>query len=1128
MGGCPDRSSTGARRVASAAILLATALVVGGVGAGTSVGQDAGGVATSDGRFVPGEVIVRYEPRTSERTRGDLVERVGAEVERDLLLPRAELLDLDRGVTVDEAVAELRSDPDVAYAEPNYLLELEAVPDDANFGTQYALNNTGQMVNGTTGTADADIDAVEAWDMMSGSPNVVVAILDSGIAIDHPDLAANAWANPGETQNGLDDDANGRVDDINGFDFVDNDSDPTDLNSHGTHVAGIAAAVGNNSIGISGVTQNADLMAVRVCAILGGCPAANIADGFLYAADEGADVVNGSFGSPSFVNAVNDAIAARPNTQYVFASGNGGADNIGDDLDATPQYPCDYDQANIICVGSSDNDDQPAASSNFGQTSVDLFAPGVNVLATDPYDRVFSPDFESGFQGFVAAPPGSWGLEDIDPGPGTDRALSDSPGGDYGNNENDSVISPQRNLAGRSNCSVAFNASIATEAGADFLIVETSTDGTNWTQVSSRSGTIARRDFLDQTPLLDGSSTAQFRFRLVTNGANTAAGVWITEAQLRCRSLDYRFKSGTSMASPAVAGAAALLLGAAPSLTVAQLRTAILSTVDTPAALNNLSASDGRLNLERAVRSVATPETTITSGPSGSTNGVTNDNTPSFTFTSTADPNATYECGVDEEVLAACSGPGASHTTGTLADGHHTFAVRSTSTASGRTDPSPALRGFDVDTQPPQVTIDSGPPEPTNDTTPTFTFSSNEDPDVDYLCGVDTPTPTESCSGPGQSHTTAELSPGPHTFYVTGTDEATNSATASRAFTIDTAAPSTTIDSGPDDPTNDDTPSFTFSADEAGATFACSIDGEPFLPCNQPPNAHTAAALPDGSHTFAVQATDAAGNTGPPASLAFTVDTIPPQTVLTNTPGGRTTDRTPRFDFKTIDASAVTTDCRLDSGGAEPCSSPLVLGPLGAGDYRLRVLAVDAAGNVEVDPAERRFEVVVGGAGEVDDSFGTGGSLPFTGLLVGALALIGAGLLVSGGGLQRAAGIFRRRGDTAEPPPSGLQSPGRPRHPEGAWLEPELGPHGELPDYFVAACLLRARRELGDGMTRAAYGRWRERTAAGHVGGRSPASAAVLTARFGGWGEALEAAADAGEHPDATRRLVRFLAAERG
>lgn len=307
-----------------------------------------------------------------------------------------------------ETVGKLRVDPRVLYAEPNYLRRLNAIPDDEFFDQQWGLHNTGQEIGplNVTGTFDADIDAPEAWDIETGSADIVVAVMDTGADLAHPELAGQLWENTAEVNGtpGVDDDGNGYVDDKNGYDFVgdsladsdDDDSDPTDVGWHGTHVAGTALAEGDNELGVTGVAQNASLMVLKVCALDSSdppepvCPIAAMIDAYRYAAANGARVLNGSLGGESFSLAEREALNDSPETLFVFAAGNGGDDEAGDDNDVTPNYPCAHDEAsaytsnNLICVAATNQNDELASFSNYGDESVDIAAPGVRVLSTYP------------------------------------------------------------------------------------------------------------------------------------------------------------------------------------------------------------------------------------------------------------------------------------------------------------------------------------------------------------------------------------------------------------------------------------------------------------------------------------------------------------------------------------------------------------------------------------------------------------------------------------------------------------------------------------------------------------------------------------------------------------------------
>ncbi|MFZ1987381.1 MAG: S8 family serine peptidase, partial [Desulfatitalea sp.] len=204
--------------------------------------------------FQPGELLVQFksESRAAALTRSE--SNLGVRAMRTLDNGRVYQLALPPELSVSDALAIYRDDPDVMSAEPNYLLYAQSAPDDPFFDRQWGLSNTGQTVSGYAGTAGADIDAVDAWELATGSGSVVVAVVDTGCHLTHPDLAANIWTNTAEIAgNGRDDDHNGYVDDVQGWDFADYDNDPQDASGHGTHVAGIIASRGDNGTGVTGI-----------------------------------------------------------------------------------------------------------------------------------------------------------------------------------------------------------------------------------------------------------------------------------------------------------------------------------------------------------------------------------------------------------------------------------------------------------------------------------------------------------------------------------------------------------------------------------------------------------------------------------------------------------------------------------------------------------------------------------------------------------------------------------------------------------------------------------------------------------------------------------------------------------
>ncbi len=328
--------------------------------------------------YVPGEILVKWERALEGLDKAMARDYVAGLTVREFSEIGWEHIEIDPTMEVQTAIQKMLQQPGVIAAEPNYILRAFLVPDDFRFGLQWALQNTGQTVDGDAGTAGADISATTAWDLRTTSPNVVVAVIDSGITLNHSDLSANLWVNTGETAgNGIDDDGNGKIDDVNGWDFVNDDNDPTDdeTNLHGTHGSGIIGAKGNDASGIAGITWTVQLMTLKFLDASGSGTTANAISAIEYAQAEGAQIINASWGSSSFSQALKDAIDAFSGL-FVAAAGNDGTDN-----DVTPHYPACFTSTNIVAVAATDQNDALASFSNFGTTCVDLAAPGVNILS---------------------------------------------------------------------------------------------------------------------------------------------------------------------------------------------------------------------------------------------------------------------------------------------------------------------------------------------------------------------------------------------------------------------------------------------------------------------------------------------------------------------------------------------------------------------------------------------------------------------------------------------------------------------------------------------------------------------------------------------------------------------------
>lgn len=288
------------------------------------------------------------------------------------------------GLDTGKAIEALYRSGTVVFAEPDYEVKINKTPNDPSFSSLWGLHNTGQ----SGGTADADIDAPEAWDTRTDASTTIVGVVDTGVDYTHSDLSANMWKNPGEIAgNGIDDDANGYVDDVYGIDTANDDSNPMDDQGHGTHVSGTVGASGNNSVGVVGVAWKTKIMALKFLSSGGSGYTSDAVELINYTVSIKKKnsyprmILSNSWGGGGFSDTLYNAIKAAQDAGVLFVAAAG---NDGRNTDLSPNYPSDYDLPSIISVGASDYKDLPAYFSNYGCKSVDLFAPGVNVYSTYP------------------------------------------------------------------------------------------------------------------------------------------------------------------------------------------------------------------------------------------------------------------------------------------------------------------------------------------------------------------------------------------------------------------------------------------------------------------------------------------------------------------------------------------------------------------------------------------------------------------------------------------------------------------------------------------------------------------------------------------------------------------------
>lgn len=545
---------------------------------------------------VPGEVLVRFKAGVSRQARGAAHATAAASAVRRLPVRGLELLTVPGAVA--GAVTALEKRSDVLYAEPNYLFRTTGRSNDPYLPHQWGLHNTGQSVYDAGGTGDADIDAPEAWDVTTGSRTVTVAVVDTGVDADHPDLAGRIWSNPAEARNGVDDDGNGLVDDVHGWDFGGDDNEPDDVDGHGTHVAGTIGAAGNDGAGVTGVAWDVSIMPLRV---FDGpyADSAAIAAAFAYAGAHDVDVVNASLGGPGQSQAVADAITAAPDTLFVVAAGNEGTNNS---QPATPVYPCNYPVENLVCVAASDNHDRLAEFSNYSSREVDLAAPGVGILSTvPPLTEALHEDFESGLLGWTTGGTRTWTTATDELG----AFLTDAPGSYAPDTDSWVQTRSPLDLRGVRGCSIGYGLDLGI-APYDVLRLEASTDGTAWQQVAQHTSSMRWGWVQHSLAAYDASPSVFLRFRLISNATLQDRGASIDDVSVQCvgdtyDGDEYALLDGTSMASPHVAGAAALLSSVAPDAGVATVRGALLDGVDVKPGLGD-TATGGRLNAARSVQ----------------------------------------------------------------------------------------------------------------------------------------------------------------------------------------------------------------------------------------------------------------------------------------------------------------------------------------------------------------------------------------------------------------------------------------------------------------------------------------------------------------------------------------------
>ena len=578
-------------------MLLLAGVAVSGSTSGDSRTEAAPRIGGSSGApYVEGEVLVKFKADVSAGAAAMVAADLDAEGGRPLrpfagMRPGGQWLLLrSQRLSTEELLRALEGLPEVAAVSPNYRRRLQRLPNDPKYSKLWGMTR---------------IQAPGAWERSVGSGDLVLAVIDTGVYYGHEDLAANMWRNPGETPgNGIDDDSNGFRDDVHGYDFAadnwgKNDSDPLDIDGHGTHVAGTMAAVGNNGLGVCGITWKA-----RVMALKGFRPDMHIYDSDCIEAidyavmmkrDRGVNVVaiNASFGgggnNPLQQEAIADAAALG--IAFVCAAGNEGADN-----DGTSFFPANYDLANIVSVAASDPNDGLASFSNFGAKTVDIAAPGVAILSTVPPGQGQEAWLKSGSDVLDAAPlefsgttPAA-GLSRLVYDCGLGRSAADFP----------VAVNGQIALIERGEISFELKALNAQNAGAAGVAIYNSETGdmSGWTLGRQR----------EWVPVV--ALSREYGLLVRSRGVHAV--------NLTNRPASYGLSSGTSMATPHVCGALGLLAAHFPGDDLAKRLGRLYSGADRVDALDGKMIYGARLNVARALAQTLVLTMTVSRRPASS------------------------------------------------------------------------------------------------------------------------------------------------------------------------------------------------------------------------------------------------------------------------------------------------------------------------------------------------------------------------------------------------------------------------------------------------------------------------------------------------------------------------------
>lgn len=557
-------------------------------------------------QYVPGEMLVKFKSTVSARSSSAAVAAIGGAVQATLN-GNVMLVKLPAGQDAASAASAYSNDPNVEYAQPNYIYHATAFPNDTNYGSLWAFKNGGQTVNtpvqgsgwiyatNNPGTVGNDMNLEPAWNHITDCSSAVVAVIDSGVNYSQEDLAVNMWTSVTYPKHG--------------YNFVTGEGaadDPMDLSGHGTHVAGIIGAVGNNALGVTGVCWKAQIMAVRVLNSQGSGNTASIINGINFAVTNGAKVINMSLGGAvPFDQLYSDAITSAMNNDVVVVVA---ASNDTNNNDTSPRYPCNFTHANLVCVAALDQNFALASFSDWGVTSVDVGAPGTNMLSTWAGTNATLTDTLNAAAAWTIT--GGWGYTTwVDGAGATHTALADpatwgTAGAKYAANANDHIYK-NFNLSAYNAATLKFWLSGTVNLGDSLTVAMSPAGGDPFTAggaVAAGSTSLVGGDFDYKDPvrgyvfhpfslnITQCITTTCTLGALLTSTAVSTGGAGpivsnFTIDTLALNANSYNTENGTSMASPAVAGLAAMLRAYNPRYTYADVVSSITNSGRSVASL---------------------------------------------------------------------------------------------------------------------------------------------------------------------------------------------------------------------------------------------------------------------------------------------------------------------------------------------------------------------------------------------------------------------------------------------------------------------------------------------------------------------------------------------------------------